>query len=189
MISEGEIASAHGLFDRSSATAPLPALLSLRRSLMLLGSTLVAPFLARPEELAPEFESPPAAVLELTLEVSIVSPGFGGLSLPAISSSTHPAGVRGTGPNVEIGGGLLVGGDESRSVVRVILCDLSCGGRPGGGGGKGIPGSQLVVDESLERDEEGVLMAPVEAALREAGGLESADDASFSIWRGSMESV
>jgi len=56
-----------------------------------------------------------------------------------------------------------------------MLCDLEDGGGgPGGGGGSGIPGSHLDVDEPRERDEEGVLIAPVDAALREAGGRDSA---------------
>ena len=189
MISEGVTASAHGLFDGSSVTAvPLPALLSLRLSLILLGSPLIALFRARPEELEPEFDSPPAAVLELILEVSIVSPGFGDLRLPpATSSSTHPAGVGGTGPSVDIGGGLLVGGEVTRSVDRVMLCVLDCGGGHGGGGGNGIPGSHLVVDEFLEREDEGVLMAPVEAARREAGGLDSTCNTSLSYCREPIE--
>jgi hypothetical protein len=59
------------------------------------------------------------------------------------------------------------------SGVRVKLCDLEldCGGGPGGGGGNGIPGSHLAREDPRERDVDGVLMAPVEAALREAGGL------------------
>lgn len=56
-----------------------------------------------------------------------------------------------------------------------MLCDLDAGGGgPGGGGGNGIPGAHLFVDEPRERDDEGVLIAPVDAALREAGGLGSA---------------
>ncbi len=55
-----------------------------------------------------------------------------------------------------------------------MLCDLDAGGGgPGGGGGSGIPGSHLVVDEPRDRDDEGVLIAPVDAALREAGGRDS----------------
>ena len=180
MMSEGVMASAQGLFEGSSATTLLPALLSLRLSLILFGSPLTALFLTRPEELEPELDSAPATVLELILDVSIVRPLFGDLPLPAISSSTQPAGVGGTGPNVDIGGGLRVGGDVNRSVERVILCDLDAGGGPGGGGGNGIPGSHLVVDEPRDREEEGVLMAPVDAALREAGGLDSTWNTSFS---------
>lgn len=187
MMSEGVTASAQGLFEVSSATTLLPALLSLRLSLILFGSPLTALFLTRPEELEPELDSAPATVLELTLDVSMVSPLFGDLPLPAISSSTQPAGVGGTGPSVDIGGGLRVGGDASRSVERVILCDLDCGGGPGGGGGNGIPGSHLVVDEFLEREDVGVLMAPVDAALREAGGLDSTCNISFSDCRSSTE--
>lgn len=139
---------------------------------MVRGSPFTACALARPEELDPELES--ATVLELTLDVSIVSPRLGDLPLPDMSSSTHPAGVGGTGPNVDIWPGRRVGGDATRSVVRVMLWDLEVGGGPGGGGGNGIPGSHLVEDEPRERDDEGVLMAPVDAALREAGGLVSA---------------
>ena len=173
MMSDGVMDSAQGLFEGSSVTTLLPALLSLRLSLILLGSPLTALFLARPEELEPELDSVPGTVLEPILDVSIVSPLFGDLPLPAISSSTQPAGVGGTGPNVDIGGGLRVGGDASRSVVRVMLCDLEVGGGPGGGGGNGIPGSHLAVDEPRDLEDEGVLMAPAEAALREAGGLDS----------------
>ena len=97
MMSEGVMASAQGLFDCSSATTLLPARLSLRLCLMLFGSPLNAPALAKPEELEPELESAPATVLELALDVSIVSPRFGDFPLPKISSSTQPAGVGGTG--------------------------------------------------------------------------------------------
>lgn len=41
-----------------------------------------------------------------------------------MSSSTHPAGVGGTGPSEEMGCGRLVGGDDIRfgsGTVRVIL--------------------------------------------------------------------
>jgi hypothetical protein len=126
----------------------------------------------RPEELEPELDS--AAVLELILDVSIVSPLLGDLPLPERSSSTQPAGVGGTGPNVDIGPGLRVGGDSTRSADRVMLCDLDCGGGgPGGGGGSGIPGSHLADDEARDCDDDGVLIAPVDAALLEAGGLDS----------------
>ena len=54
-----------------------------------------------------------------------------------------------------------------------MLCDLDWGGGPGGGGGNGMPGSHLAVDDARERDDDGVVMAPVEAARREAGGLDS----------------
>lgn len=75
---------------------------------MVRGSPLIAWFLAKPEELDPELDSP--TVLELTLDVSIVSPRFGDLPRPEMSSSTQPAGVGGTGPNVDIGPGRRVGG-------------------------------------------------------------------------------
>jgi hypothetical protein len=180
-MSEGVIVSAQGLFEGSSDTILLPARLSLRLSLMLFGSPLTALFLANPEELEPEFDSAPAAVLELILDVSMVSPRFGDLPLPAIFSSTQPAGVGGTGPKVDIRGGLLVGGDVIRSDERVMLWDLDCGGGPGGGGGNGMPGSHLVVEEFLEREDVGVLIAPVDTARREAGGLDSTCSASFSL--------
>lgn len=68
-----------------------------------------------------------------------------------------------------------MGGEETNSVVLVILCDLDVGGGgPGGGGGRGIPGAHLDEDDARERDDEGVLIAPVDAARREAGGLDSA---------------
>ena len=55
-----------------------------------------------------------------------------------------------------------------------MLCDLEDGGGgPGGGGGRGIPGSHREVDDPREREDDGVLTAPADAALREAGGLAS----------------
>jgi hypothetical protein len=55
-----------------------------------------------------------------------------------------------------------------------MLCDLEPGGGgPGGGGGRGIPGSHREVDDPREREDDGVLIAPADAALREAGGLAS----------------
>ncbi len=54
-----------------------------------------------------------------------------------------------------------------------MLCDLDCGGGPGGGGGNGIPGSHRVDDDPREQEDDGVLIAPADAALREAGGRES----------------
>ena len=113
-------------------------------------------------------------MLEPTLDVSICSPRLGDLPLSVEeSSSTHPAGVGGTGPNVDIVPGLLVGGETTRSVVLVMLWDLDVGGGgPGGGGGNGIPGSHRDLEEARDC-EEVELMAPVEAARLEAGGLES----------------
>jgi hypothetical protein len=99
------------------------------------------------------------------------------------SSSVQPAGVGGTGPSVDNSGGLRVGGETRRSLVRLMLCDLDCGGGPGGGGGNGIPGSHLVDDDPREHEDEGVLIAPADAALREAGGRESA----FDNWSSSEE--
>lgn len=113
MISEGATAAAQGLLDGPSGTAFCLALLSLRRSLMLFGSPLTALFLANPEEFEPEFDSTPAPLLEVTLDVSMLSPLLGDLPLPAISSSTQPAGVGGTGPRFDIGGSLRVGGDAT----------------------------------------------------------------------------
>jgi hypothetical protein len=54
-----------------------------------------------------------------------------------------------------------------------MLCDLELarGGGPGGGGGRGIPGSHLTVECARECDAEGVPIAPVDAALLDAGGL------------------
>lgn len=192
-MSDGVIASAQGLLEGSSVTALRRVLLSVLLSRRVF-SPLTAWALAKPEELEPEFDS--AAVLELTLDVSICKPRLGDLPLPTISSSTQPAGVGGTGPSDDIGPGLLVGGETTRSVDRLILCDREDGGGgPGGGGGSGIPGSHLDVDEPRERDDEGVLMAPVDAALREAGGRDSAtiepsssdDGASIEIGTGRRE--
>lgn len=70
MLSDGVIDSAQGLFEGSSSTILFPLLLSLRLSLMLLGSPFIACCLVNPEELDPEFESG-LAVLEPMLEVSI----------------------------------------------------------------------------------------------------------------------
>ena len=117
-ISDGVIASAQGLFEGSSVA--LLVLLSFLLSRILLGSPLTARDLAKPEELDPELDES-ATVLEpilATLEVSMRR--FGDLPPPAISSSTQPAGVGGTGPNLEIGG-LRVGGDIIRSVGGVML--------------------------------------------------------------------
>lgn len=172
-ISAGVIASCQGLFEGSSDVAVLLALLSFLLSRILLDSPVTFLDLTRPDELEPEFDSPavPEFILELMLEVSIVSPLLGDLPLPEVSSSTHPAGVGGTGPKFEVGPGLRVGGDTTRSVDRDKLCDLDCGGGgPGGGGGSGMPGSHLDDDDPRERDDDGVLVAPAEAALLEAGG-------------------
>lgn len=129
-----------------------------------------------------------AAVLEPTLDVSICRPRLGDLPRKDISSSTQPAGVGGTGPSEDIGPGRLVGGDTTRSVDRLILCDLDeGGGGPGGGGGNGMPGAHLDVDEPRERDDEGVLIAPVDTALRDAGGLSDGCNPSSSDDGASME--
>lgn len=169
-ISEGVMASAQGLLDGSSVF--LLVLLSVLRSLILLGSPLTARVLVRPEELDPEFEDS-ANVLEPTLDVSMVRPKLGDLPRETVSSSIHPAGVGGTGPKFDNCPGLRVGGDTTRSVLLVMLCDLDVGGGgPGGGGGSGIPGSHLVIEEARDCEDD-VLIAPAEAALREAGGLDS----------------
>jgi hypothetical protein len=176
-ISEGVMASAQGLLDGSSGAALLRVLLSVLLSRILFGSPRTACALANPEELDPELAKSEVTVLEDALAVSMWSPLLGDLPLIDMSSwpSTQPAGVGGTGPKVESRwGGLLVGGDTKWSFVRVILWDLDCGGGPGGGGGNGIPGSHRVVEDPREREDEGVLMAPADAALREAGGRESA---------------
>ncbi len=68
-----------------------------------------------------------------------------------------------------------------------MLWDLDCGGGPGGGGGNGIPGSHLVDDDPRERDEDGLLMAPADTALRDAGGRDSYADPSDSDDGASME--
>lgn len=96
-ISIGVIASAHGLFEMSSGTALFPVLLSLLRSRILLDSPRTAPVRVKPDELDPEFESD-TALVDTELEVSMTSPRLGDLPRKAASSSTHPAGVGGTGP-------------------------------------------------------------------------------------------
>lgn len=174
MISDGVMASAHGLFECSSTALALPVLLSLLLSRMLLGSPRTARVLARPDELLPDVDSLGGGE-KAVVDVSIVSPRFGDLPRDARSSSTQPAGVGGTGPRVDIDifWGRRVGGEVMGSGARLMLCDLeeACGGGPGGGGGRGIPGSHLVVEDPRDRDVEGVLIAPVDAALLEAGGL------------------
>jgi hypothetical protein len=178
-ISEGVIASAQGLFELSSATIALRALLSLLLSRILRDSPLTCCDLAKPELLEPEFDSPVVVdgAVEATLDVSIVSARFGDLPRPPTSSSTQPAGVGGTGPKLDpepklelSPGGRLVGGETIRSDPDT-LCDRDWegGGGTGGGGGSGIPGAHLAVDEPRERDDEGVLIAPADAARREAG--------------------
>lgn len=170
-ISEGVIASAQGLFEVSSWI--FLVLLSVLLSRILFGSPLTCCERIKPDELEPELDES-AIVLELTLEVSIVNPKFGDLPRIVTSSSTQPAGVGGIGPKVDSGPGLRVGGEITRSVAPVMLCDLEfAGGGPGGGGGSGIPGSHLVLEDPRDCEEDDVLIAPVEAALREAGGLES----------------
>lgn len=76
------------------------------------------------------------------------------------------------------GGGLRVGGEIMGTLLLSMLCTLcdlldEGGGGPGGGGGSGIPGSHLVWEVDRERADVGVSMAPVEAALRDAGGKAS----------------
>ena len=77
-----------------------------------------------------------ATVLDAALDVSRGTTRSGDFAVLLSVSSTHPAGVGGTGPNVDMGG-RRVGGEETRSVL-VMLCDLDCGGGPGGGGGRGL---------------------------------------------------
>lgn len=185
VLSPGVIDSAQGLFEGSSAIL-FPVLLSLLLSRILFGSPFIAWCLVRPDALEPELDSAAAELDATLLEVSITRPLFGDLPLPEALSSTQPAGVGGTGPSVELEYvvfGRLVGGDViARSVVRFILCDLlEGGGGPGGGGGNGIPGAHLEVDEPRGRGVEGVLIAPVETALREEGGLASASNDWYSV--------
>lgn len=99
-ISLGVMASAHGLFETSSRTTFFPVLLSLLRSRILLDSPRTAPVRVNPEELEPEFDSP-TVLVDMAVEVSITSGRFGDLPREAASSSTHPAGVGGTGPSVD----------------------------------------------------------------------------------------
>jgi len=185
-MSDGVIASAQGLLDASSTGAvAFLVLLSLLLSRILFGSPLEARLLVSPEELDPEVDSA-ATVLDVTLDVSICRDPSGDLDLegPAFgtakSSSTQPAGVGGTGPKFDTGPSLRVGGDCNRSVDRDILCDLDDGGGPGGGGGKGMPGSHLVVEDPRDLEEDGVLIAPADTALRDAGGRDSYCDPSSS---------
>jgi len=120
--------------------------------------------------------------------MSIWSPILGDRALDATSSSTQSAGVGGTGPKVDTAWeavGRRVGGDTTGAGERVILCDLelACGGGPGGGGGRGIPGAHLAIDNPrlcVAAGEE--LIAPADAALREAGGLTGASYMSTSCW-------
>lgn len=182
-MSAGVMASAQGLLEGSSIATALPDLLSLLRSRILFGSPRTARVLVSPDELEPEFDS--VWPLELTLDVSMCSaPGGSGDRGRAPGTirglSTQPAGVGGTGPNVEIGAGRRVGGETTGSTPsgRDKLCDLEldCGGGPGGGGGNGIPGSHLDVEELREREPGpvGVPIALAETARLEAGGLCSA---------------
>ena len=101
VLSLGVIESAQGLFEGSSAIL-FPLLLSLLLSLILLGSPFIAWCLVSPDELDPEFDSGAAALDATLLEVSITRPLFGDFPLRETSSSTHPAGVGGTGPSVEV---------------------------------------------------------------------------------------
>ena len=172
-ISEGVIASAHGLLDSSSTAIAFPFLLSLLLSRILFGSPRTARARFKPDEL--ELERDSCKVLDdVILDVSITRGGCGDLPRDEISSSTHPAGVGGTGPKVDCnGGGRRVGGETTRSEDLVILCDRDCGGGPGGGGGNGMPGSHLDTEEPRDRDDVGVSAAEADAALLDAGGLAS----------------
>lgn len=187
------IAVAQGLFEGSSTAR---VRLSLLLSRMLLGSPRTAPARDSPDDWGPpELDSgPPVAALELAeLDVSTCSAVLLDELPPRdeLSSSIQPAGVGGTGPREETANeaelpGRRVGGDVMRSVdeERLALCDLDCGGGIGGGGGNGMPGSHLGRDaeEALERELEGVSIAPVDAARRDAGGR---DSKALSSWRGS----
>ena len=114
-------------------------------------SPLTAPVLFNPPpaELDPDADSGGATAMPFSpADVSIDRPDVLG-DLPRLcrSSSAQSAGVGGTGPRAvtPLGGGRLVGGDKTGSLVLLRLCDLDWGGGgPGGGGGSGIPGSHLV---------------------------------------------
>lgn len=113
VMSTGVMASAQGLLEVSSSATAFPLLLSLLLSRIVFGSPLTAPALLNPEDVDPELDSGMLALefaLEVILEVSMVRPLLGDLPLPEGSSSTQPAGVGGTGPKVDIGCGLRVGG-------------------------------------------------------------------------------
>ncbi len=171
------IASAQGLLDDSSGCLPLRLALLLSR--MLLDSPRIAPLLEKPSD--PEPDAGPLGPVSAALAVTICNGGTVGRPCGSFGSllglSTHPAGVGGMGPKVEIGCGRRVGGGiiGSLLVSLVKLCDLELvgGGGPGGGGGKGIPGSHLLVEMVRERDpcDDGVTIAPAEAALLDDGGL------------------
>jgi hypothetical protein len=147
--------------------------LSLRRSRKVF-SPLTAPALdSRPP---PELRSESGGVYTLlpaTVDVSIVNSGWGDLPGRCRSSSTQSAGVGGIGPRAVTppGGGRLVGGETTGSVVLLRLWDLELpGGGPGGGGGSGIPGSHRVCEADRDLAETGVSAALAEAALLAFGG-------------------
>lgn len=117
-MSDGTIDSAQGLFDFSSCA--FLTLLSFLLSRILFGE-FCAFDRCKLELTDPDVEES-ATVLDATLEVSKGAVRSGDLPLTFGVSSTHPAGVGGTGPRVDIGAGRLVGGDDTRSVL-VMLCD------------------------------------------------------------------
>lgn len=59
-------------------------------------------------------------MLEAILALSICAVRSGDLPRMFGVSSTQPAGVGGTGPSVDIGPGLRVGGDATRSVLVIL---------------------------------------------------------------------
>lgn len=181
------MAVAQGLFEGSSTAR---VRLSLLLSRILFGSPRTARALFNPEDPPLELDESAATVLEPALEVSNGGGAAGDFAFArdGVSSSTQSAGVGGTGPRLDMGArleewpGRRVGGETMRSppersvdAERFALWDRDCGGGFGGGGGSGMPGSHLDLDadEARERELVGVSMAPVDAALREAGGLDS----------------
>lgn len=119
-ISEGVIASAHGLFEVSSTATCLPLLLALRLSRILSGSPRTAPLLANLADPEPEPDSP--GPLGTEFEVSVCSGGRLGRSEGnRLGLSTQPAGVGGIGPKLEIACGLLVGGDIIGTVLGSLV--------------------------------------------------------------------
>lgn len=179
MAAGGITISVSRLFSRDpsiESRTPL-VLLSLRLSRSVF-SPLTAPVRANPLlELLPEAAESGFSLELVALEIlSTREVRTGDGSRPRLSSvSTQSAGVGGTGPNADtpLGGGRRVGGDMIGSLPLFgldTLCDLEPGGGgPGGGGGRGMPGSHRTCEADLDLAEVGVAIAPVEAALREAG--------------------
>lgn len=105
---------------------------------------------------------------------------LGQLSSFPVSSSLQSAGVGGTvsRPVPRLGRCLLCpasGGERTEeydSRGRFTLCERApAGGGPGGGGGRGMPNTTGGCGLKAERDADALKpIAPVEAALRDAGG-------------------